>query len=466
MVEAQTKNQNVFWLWNKDVDFQKRGDTQYWLPMFLENETEVSKFSKLTDLVGLKGGATPLGSNYVEHGIPFLRIQNIGENELVLDEVAFISEDTHEGLLKRSQLKSGDVLFTITGRIGSVAVVPDEMKAGNINQHMVRMRIKNRDKLLSHYLSTYLLTDYAKLQHERVAYGTTRIALDYPTLYNLKVFVPPLKDQQKVEQIVKEAFQLKKEAKADYEKSQQLLNEVLGLTGVKKELERTFWRWSDEIDIIARIDPNYYQKYFQEMKTRRAKLKTMKLEKLSLLIDYGTVPTSPDAPPEFGTPYLTGKNIQPNDLVLDKLDYLYTDTTEAIKNKAIKADDVVITQMGTVGNAAVMGKRQEGWFFGSFLIRIRPKKGISPEWLALVINSDFGKQQIQQAMTTASVRTNTDLPTVKGLEMPTIDKKKETQIANLYVQSRDKKALSKQKLQEAKDFVENLIKNQIIKVKK
>ena len=219
MVEEQKKNQNVFWLWNKDVDFQKRGDTQYWLPMFLENETEVSKFPKLTDLVELKGGATPLGSNYIEHGIPFLRIQNIGENELVLDEVAFISEDTHEGLLKRSQLKSGDVLFTITGRIGSVAVVPDEMKAGNINQHMVRMRIKNRDKLLPHYLSTYLLTDYAKLQHERVAYGTTRIALDYPTLYNLKVFVPPLKDQQKVEQIVKEAFQLKKEAEKEYQEA-------------------------------------------------------------------------------------------------------------------------------------------------------------------------------------------------------------------------------------------------------
>jgi restriction endonuclease S subunit len=461
MVEAQTKNQNVFWLWNKDIDFQKRGDTQYWLPMFLENETEVSKFSKLTDLVELRGGATPLGSNYVEHGIPFLRIQNIGENELILDEVAFISEDTHEGLLRRSQLKSGDVLFTITGRIGSVAVVPDEMKAGNINQHMVRMRIKNRDKLLPHYLSTYLLTDYAKLQHERVVYGTTRIALDYPTLYNLKVFVPPLKDQQKVEQIVKEAFQLKKEAETDYQKSQQLLNEVLGLAGVEKKLERAFWRWSDEIDIVGRIDPNYYQKYFQELKASRKKLKTVKLETLALLIDYGTVPTSPDAPPKFGTPYLTGKNIQPNDLVLDKLDYLYTDTTEAIKNKAIKAGDVVITQMGTVGNAAVMGEKQEGWFFGSFLIRIRPNKGISPEWLALVINSDFGKQQIQQAMTTATVRTNTDLPTIKGLEISVINKKKEKEIVNLYIQSRSKKALSQQKLQEAGDFVENLIKKSL-----
>jgi len=457
MVEAQTKNQNVFWLWNKDVDFQKRGDTQYWLPMFLENETEVSKFPKLTDLVELKGGATPLGSNYIEHGIPFLRIQNIGENELVLDEVAFISEDTHEGLLKRSQLKSGDVLFTITGRIGSVAVVPDEMKAGNINQHMVRMRIKNRDKLLPHYLSTYLLTDYAKLQHERVAYGTTRIALDYPTLYNLKVFVPPLKDQQKVEQIVKEAFQLKKESEADYQKSQKLLNEALGLTGIEERREMTFWRWSDEVDIVLRIDPNYYQKYFQEMKARRAEVKTTKLEKLSLLIDYGTVPTSPDAPPELGTPYLTGKNIQPNELVLDKLDYLYTNTTHSIRNKAIEAGDVLITQMGTVGNAAVMSEGQGGWFFGSFLIRVRPNKSVSPEWLALVINSDFGKQQIQQAMTTATVRTNTDLPTIKSLEIPVIDKKKETEIVNLYIQSRDKKVLSKQKLQEAKDFVENLV---------
>ena len=61
-------------------------------------------------------------------------------------------------------------------------------------------------------------------------------------------------------------------------------------------------------------------------------------------------------------------------------------------------------------------------------------------------------------MTTASVRTNTDLPTVKGLEIPIIDKNKENEIANLYIQSREKKTLSSQKLQDAKDFVENLIK--------
>jgi len=274
----------------------------------------------------------------------------------------------------------------------------------------------------------------------------------------IKVLIPDEYLQQKVEQIVKEAFQLKKEAEENYKKCQQLLDDALDLSGIKKTLQIAFWRWSDQINIIARIDPNYYQSYFQELKANRKKLKIVKLETLASLIDYGTVPTSPDAPPEFGTPYLTGKNIQPNDLVLDKLDYLYTDTTEIIKNKAIKTNDVLFTQMGTVGNAAVMGEEQKGWFFGSFLIRVRPNENVSPEWLALVINSDFGKQQIQQAMTTATVRTNTDLPTIKGLEIPIIDKDKETEIVNLYTQSREKKALSKHKLQEAKDFIENLIK--------
>ncbi|MEK7534075.1 MAG: hypothetical protein AAB600_01945, partial [Patescibacteria group bacterium] len=313
-------------------------------------------------------------------------------------------------------------------------------------------------KINPFYLFVFTKTPYFIDQLVRQTSATMYPAVNENDVLNVWIFVPSEKDQQKVEQIVKEAFQLKKEAEAAYQESQQLLNDTLGLSKIKKTLQTAFWRWSDEINIIARIDPNYYQNYFQELKASRKKLKTVKLEALASLIDYGTVPTSPDAPPEFGTPYLTGKNIQPNNLVLDKLDYLYTDTTEAIKDKAIRAGDVVITQMGTVGNATVMGEEQKGWFFGSFLIRIRPNRNISSEWLALVINSDFGKQQIQQAMTTASVRTNTDLPTVKGLEIPIIDKKKETQIANLYIQSRDKKALSRQKLQEAKDLVENLIK--------
>ncbi len=454
MVETQTKTQNIFWLWSDGVDFQKRGDVGYWIPSPLA--PIITNFpNRISDVAKLSNRKFNPENN-PEGKFYYIDISNV---------------DILDGSYSRTEIKNANAPSRARKKLELFDVIVSTVRPNRNATSIILENINNlvcstgfavikTENINPYYLFIFTKTPYFINQLVRQISATMYPAVNEKDVLNAGLFVPPPKDQQKVEQIVKEAFQLKKEAEADYQKSQQLLNETLGLTGVEKKLELAFWRWSDEVDIIARIDPNYYQRYFQEQKSLRKKLKTIRLENLSSLIDYGTVPTSPDAPPELGTPYLTGKNIQPNELVSDKLDYLYTATTKEIGNKAIKAGDVIITQMGTVGNAAVISREQDGWFFGSFLIRVRPNKDVLPEWLALVINSDFGKQQIQQAMTTATVRTNTDLPTIKGLEIPIIDKKKETEIANLYIQSRTKTTLSKQKLQEAKEFVENLIRSQ------
>ena len=74
-------------------------------------------------------------------GIPFLRVQNVTSLGIDLSDTKFIKREVHEGMLLRSQLKKDDLVFTITGRIGSVAVVPDNFE-GNINQHSVRFHLK------------------------------------------------------------------------------------------------------------------------------------------------------------------------------------------------------------------------------------------------------------------------------------------------------------------------------------
>jgi len=451
MVETQTKNQNIFWLWSKDVDFQKRGDTQYWLPIFLENEIAVSKFPKLTDLVELKGGATPLGSNYVEHGIPFLRIQNIGENELVLDEVVFISEDTHEGLLKRSQLKAGDVLFTITGRIGSVAIVPDEMKAGNINQHMVRMRIKNRGKLLSYYLSTYLLTDHAKLQHERVAYGTTRIALDYPTLYNLKVFVPSLKDQQKVEQIVKEAFRFKKEAEADYQKSQQLLNEALGLTGIEQKRELIFWRWSNDIEIIKTLEPNFWKKTISSKKHPTIKFGDIFNHQKGTEVGSALYQDS-------SIPFLRVSDLGDLEIQLGNSSKCINETLfNELKNEfQPHKGELLFSKDATIGLVAKV-ETEEKQIISSGILRLQIKnKDFDPDFLmALLINKFINQEFVKNS--TGSVIKHLNPSKLSETELPLVNKQVQNKVADKIKSFLSKRQLSKQKLQEAKDFVENLI---------
>jgi len=322
---------------------------------------------------------------------------------------------------------------------------------------MVRMRIKDKSKLLPYYFSTYLLTDYAKLQHERVAYGTTRIALDYPTLYNLKVFVPPLKDQQKTEQIVKEAFQLKKEAEADYQKSQQLLNEALGLTGVKKKQEPAFWKWSNEIDFIKKLHPAAYKI------PKITKVKDfIKIEDCAEDLSYGT---SEDLTYQnSGVPFLRITDIDEY-FQIDKANVKYISQFNAeklIKYKT-RLNDMLISRTGTLGSAILIDEMLKDSIFGSYFIKVgfgqKVKEKLNLEYLTFFINSETGKAQ-SASLSSGGVQTNLTISAIKSIEIPLIDKPTQDEIVKCLQAFKAKRQLSKQKLQEARDFVKNLIKSQ------
>lgn len=169
-------------------------------------------------ITDISGGATPRakGDSYTgPEGIPFLRIQNVTPDGISFKEMNYINEQTHQRLLKRSQLKGGDTVFTITGRIGTVAVIPKEWKRGNINQHMVRLRFK--EEILPDFFAAFFNTDFGNKQALGITSGGSRIALDYVAIRSLKIPLPPLSVQHKIAQEVKsrreKAKKLKEEAK-------------------------------------------------------------------------------------------------------------------------------------------------------------------------------------------------------------------------------------------------------------
>lgn len=148
----------------------------------------------------LVGGATPTKGDaelYAEDGIKFLRILNIATNEIVLEDVKYIKDAVHNGELKRSQLSSNDVLMTITGRVGTASVVPQEILPANINQHIVRMRVKRAD-CSPEYLAVYLNSSFGTALSNRGVSGGTRIALDYEVIRKIQIPLPPLDIQKSI----------------------------------------------------------------------------------------------------------------------------------------------------------------------------------------------------------------------------------------------------------------------------
>ena len=205
-----------------------RLDAEYYNPKYtvLINYLHNIPHSKLGYIASFSNGATPTGAKYLEKGIPFLRIQNIGKNLLNLDDVVYIDKKIHNGILKRSQLQPGDVLITITGRIGTAAVIPDSLIDANMNQHSVRLRIHN-NQINPYYLSVFLNSKAGLLQTDRESYGATRDALPYYCLEKIIIPIVSLDLQNEVEAKIRAAEKTLKEAKSLLEQAKHQVEQII-----------------------------------------------------------------------------------------------------------------------------------------------------------------------------------------------------------------------------------------------
>ncbi len=196
-----------------EVGESGRADAEYYKRKYINLLTYLKDKPHFTleELANFSGGATPLGAEYEDAGIPFLRIQNVGENRLVMDDVVYIDEPIHSSELQRSQLKPRDVLITITGRIGTSVVVPDDLHRANINQHIVRMRLKTND-INPYYLAAFLNGIGGRLQTERESYGTTRDALPYYCLAKVIVLKAGDELQRQIEKTIRKAEAARRDA--------------------------------------------------------------------------------------------------------------------------------------------------------------------------------------------------------------------------------------------------------------
>jgi type I restriction enzyme, S subunit len=75
----------------------------------------------------------------VPDGVPYVRPTEIDNDAILLDDIRRTTPAI-AAKYKRSVLAAGDVLLSIVGTIGKVALVPVELEGGNITQSSVRIR--------------------------------------------------------------------------------------------------------------------------------------------------------------------------------------------------------------------------------------------------------------------------------------------------------------------------------------
>jgi restriction endonuclease S subunit len=205
------------------------------------------------------------------------------------------------------------------------------------------------------------------------------------------------------------------------------------------------------------LDAEYYQPKYEEIENIIKKHPCETVEQFCTHVNYGTVPTSPYTEDGGGIPYIKGMNLKHLEIT-HKLDRIIN--TEKLPDKVYsKEGDIIISQMGTVGDVGIVTKNEEGYLFASFTIRIRikDKNKYNPYYVGLYIQNIAKQYYLLRNIAQASVRQNTDLPTIKNMYVPIIAYQTQQQIAELIEKSFYLCGESKRLLEEAKDMVEKEI---------
>jgi restriction endonuclease S subunit len=437
-----------------------RIDSEYLQKKYLQNIENLKKhtngYSRLNEHIKhLTGGATPLGAEYQDKGIMFLRVQNIMQNYFNLGDVVYISQNQNDEI-KRSQLKENDVLLTITGvSYGKSAVVPKNLAGENINQHSVKITLKQT--LNPYFLSTFLNSRMGKLQSDKNIVGVTRPALDYQVIKNFVIPNVTISFQNKIELLIKKAQNINEESKTLYTSAENLLLEALGLNNFESKKVETNYNiksFKDSFLASGRLDAEYWQPKYEIVENLVKSQGYSLVEDICSEVNYGTVPTSLYSEDGSGIPYIKGMNLKQCSVVgeLDKI----TNTSELNKRFYTKEGDIIISQMGTVGDVGVVSKEQENWLFASFTIRIRLKdfSKFQPHFVGLYIQKVAKEYYLLRNIAQASVRQNTDLPTIRNMYIPHIDFDLQTQISLQVQESFRLRAESERLLALAKEAVE------------
>ena len=178
--------------------FPREGETQPCLrfPEF-QNAGEWNAFSlhELCSVITKGSTPTSYGYEYVDSGIRFIKIESLFDGLINSSKTMFITPEC-DLTFARSKLKEHDILFSIAGGLGFVAIVRRDDLPANINQALAIVRLNSG---LSHeFIMRYLGSSLIQGEIHRIKAGAAQPNISLSQLGGFQVLLPSLLEQQRI----------------------------------------------------------------------------------------------------------------------------------------------------------------------------------------------------------------------------------------------------------------------------
>ncbi|WP_432670775.1 restriction endonuclease subunit S [Flavobacterium sp. SM2513] len=185
----------------------------------MSENIEIKRLGDLCELVTKGTTPTSLGHKFVDEGINFIKVESLtASGEIIANKVAYIDENCHN-VLKRSQLKEDDILFSIAGALGRIGIVKKEIIPANTNQALAIIRLKENSSVLVSYLARYFNSSLIQDEIEKLRGGAAQQNLSLSQLNDLKIPIPSICQQEQIIKVLDKAFTAIDKAKANAEEN-------------------------------------------------------------------------------------------------------------------------------------------------------------------------------------------------------------------------------------------------------
>ena len=175
-------------------------------PFRLPNGWRCHRLGALVTKLG--SGSTPRGGQraYVDGGVPFLRSQNVWNDGLRLEDIVYISEDTH-ARMSNTVVYPKDILLNITGAsLGRSTIFPDHIPEANVSQHVTIIRLI--EPAMTSFVHLCIQSPLIQSLVWGRQVGMAIEGLSKKVLERFEMPIPPLEEQHRIVQKVDELMAL------------------------------------------------------------------------------------------------------------------------------------------------------------------------------------------------------------------------------------------------------------------
>ena len=174
------------------------------------------KLSELASKITDGSHNPPKGVEFSEYIM--LSSRNVYDDEFHYESPRYLSEENYKQENKRTQIAAGDVLLTIVGTIGRVAVVPTDAPFITL-QRSVAVIKPIKDKVIPRFLMYHLIQQSAQLNE--LARGVAQKGIYLETLRQIEISAPSITEQQRIVAKLDQAFEGIAKARANAEQNLQ-----------------------------------------------------------------------------------------------------------------------------------------------------------------------------------------------------------------------------------------------------